>query len=247
MNRLIHDVNQNRERIIRQYIEALDIGDIDAQDRFLAEAMAFSAEQGDDGLEATLWEVQMAIGTDLQAADIAAQTIQDKVEAEQVLRLAQASFATPAAASLGELQAKQAVFMADDEALEEPPPLTLRDVAARLRMDIRRVSPRLAPAVRDLVTHLEIRHGAVPVDKADLSERGARSLLSRLGIETASSWLGKQFHEAILSLQILREQELRLAAARRSWNQQLVKVRETSRGYELEETSTEAEPDPQGD
>ena len=247
MNRLIHDVNKSRERIIRQYIEALDIGDIDAQDRFLAEAMAFSAEQADDGLEATLWEVQMVIGTDLQAADIAAQTIRDKAEAEQVLILAQASFATPAAASLGELQAKQAVFMADDEALEEPPPLTLRDVAVRLRMDIRRVSPRLAPAVRDLVTHLEIRHGAVPVDKADLSERGARSLLGRLGLDTASSWLGKPFHEAILSLQISREQELRLAAARRSRNQQSANVRETSREYELAETSTEAEPDPQGD
>ena len=216
MNRPTHDENDERERIFRQYIEALEIGNLDTQDRLLAEAMAFSEQQGDSRLEVTLWEAQSAIGAELEANDAAALAARKQSEAAQVLSLAQSSFSTPAAASRGELQAKQAALLAEEEALEEPPPVTLREVAARLRVDLGRMPPRFAPVVRELVARLEIQHGAVPVERADLSERGARSLLGRLGLETAGSWLAKQFHEALLSLQISREQELRLAAARRS-------------------------------
>lgn len=219
MNRPTHDENDERERIIRQYIEALEIGNLDTQDRLLAEAMAFSEQQGGSSLETTLWEIHTAVGTELEANDAAALAARKQSEAGQVLSLAQSSFSTPAAASRGELQAKQAALLAEEEALEEPPPVTLREVAARLRVDLGRMPPRLVPAVRELVARLEIQHGSVPVERADLSERGARSLLGRLGLEMAGSWLGKQFHEALLSLQISREQELRLAAARRSRSQ----------------------------
>ena len=219
MNRPTHDENDERERIIRQYIEALEIGNLDTQDRLLAEAMTFPEQQGASSLETTLWEIQTAVGAELEADDAAALAARKQSEAGQILSLAQASFSTPTAASRGELQAKQAAVMAEEEALEEPPPVTLREVAARLRVDLGRMPPRLVPAVRDLVARLEIQHGGVPVERADLSERGARSLLGRLGLETAGSWLGKQFHEALLSLHISREQELRLAAARRSRSQ----------------------------
>lgn len=219
MNRPTHDENEKRERIIRQYIEALEIGDLNAQDRLLAEAMAFSEQQVDASLEVTLWEAQSAIGAELEAGDAAALAARKNSEAAQVLSLAQSSFSTPVAASRAELQAKQAALLAEEEALEEPPPVTLREVAARLRVDLSRMPPRFVPTVRELVARLEIHHGGVPVERADLSERGARSLLGRLGLETAGSWLGKQFHEALLSLQISREQELRLAAARRSRSQ----------------------------
>lgn len=219
MNRPTYDENDDRERIIRQYIEALEVGNLDTQDRLLAEAMAFSEQQQDSHLEATLWEVQTAVGAELEANDAPALAARKHAEAAQVLSLVQASFSTPAAASRGELQAKQAALMAEEEALEEPPPVTLREVAARLRVGLSRMPPRLVPAVRELVARLEVQHGGVPVERADLSERGARSLLVRLGLETAGSWLGKQFHEALLSLQISREQELRLAAARRSRGQ----------------------------
>ena len=219
MNRPTYDENDERERIIRQYIEALEIGNLDTQDRLLAEAMTFPEQQGASSLETTLWEIQTAVGAELEADDAAALAARKQSEAGQILSLAQASFSTPTAASRGELQAKQAAVMAEEEALEEPPPVTLREVAARLRVDLGRMPPRLVPAVRDLVARLEIQHGGVPVERADLSERGARSLLGRLGLETAGSWLGKQFHEALLSLHISREQELRLAAARRSRSQ----------------------------
>lgn len=223
MNRLMHDNtkddNNKRDRIIRQYIEALETGDMGAQERLLTEAMTFSVEQADDRLEATLWEAQIAIGAELEANDAMAIAARKNAEAAQVLSLAQTSFSTPVAASRGELQAKQAALMAEEEALEEPPPVTLREVASRLRVDLSRMPPRFVPAARELVARLEIQHGGVSVEKADLSERGAQSLLGRLGLETAGSWLSKQFHEALLSLQISREQELRLAAARRSRSQ----------------------------
>jgi hypothetical protein len=219
MNRPTHDENDTRERIIRDYIEALDTGSLDAQDRLLTEAMAFCERHGDTTLESTLWEAQIAVGAELEADDVAALVARKHAEAAEILNLAQASFSTPAAASRAELQAEQAALMAEDEALEEPPPLTLGEVAARLRVDLARTPPRFAPAVRNLVARLESHHGGVPVERMDLSERGARSLLGRLGLETAGSWLGKQFHEALLSLQISREQELRLAAARRSRSQ----------------------------
>ena len=219
MQENIKDNDDRRERIIRQYIEALETGNLGAEERLLTEAMAFSVEQADDGLEATLWEAQIAIGAELEANDVTALAARKHAEATQVLSLAQVSFSTLAAASRGELEAKQAVLMAEDEALEEPPPVTLREVAARLQVDLGRMPPRFIPAVRELVASLETQHGGVPVERSDLSERGARSLLGRLGLDAVSSWLGKQFHEVLLSLQISREQELRLTAARRSRSQ----------------------------
>ncbi len=215
MNNLFDRDSNDREHLLRDYLDALESSGLETQEALLDRAMRLSAETGDASLEMTLWEMNVAVGEELMAQDAAAEATAQNADAAQVLSLAQASFSTPVGATHPEVEMALA-DAADDAAEEDPPPLTLRDVGARLRADARRVPAKFVPAVRTLAASLETAPGALPIEREHLTERGALSLLGRLGFGNIGPWVARQFHEALLSLQISHEQQLRLTAARRS-------------------------------
>lgn len=207
--------------LLHRYIEALEVGDLDEQERILDYVLSIPDAETRTALEEKLWDVQLAIGSELLVVDAQAMAGEAASDAADILSTAEASFSTRVSGVRTEIIRSHLSATTEDTAAEEqdPPPLTLGDVAAQLRVVSKTLPPRHTSTVRELIARLEAGYRKEPVDVQYLTLRGATSfLVARIGLIGAHSWLCKQFHEVILALQLSHEREMRLAAARRHRN-----------------------------
>lgn len=176
-----------REKALYSYMDAFERGDFESMARILQQA------EHDPTLEEMIWEVQTAYLVEQEA---------ERQENDRALvwRLLQKHLPSGLVAV---------------EGIEEIPPLTVSDVAARMQADGVVEGP-LDQEIRGVVQQL--RQSSIPLP-SNLGLQGIRTLFARLGVR-ASKRMQKLFSETALYLSAGRAQGIaQLAATRRQQEQ----------------------------
>lgn len=189
------------EKALHRYMDAFERDDFDTMSQVLAQA------EQDPELENLIWEVHAAYAAEEEVE----QREQDVEQVQQLLRRHLPSgWETPVN-------------------IENMPPLTISDVAARMQAD-EAVRGSVKQELNTIVQQLRQSNTMLP---ENLGLRGVRDLFAQLGVQ-ASKQLQKLFSETALFLRSGRQQGMaQMAATRRQ--------REQSHAQERQET----EPVPQ--
>ena len=183
-----------RELLLLRYTDAITDGDLDTVGSILDQAA------NDPDLERGIWETHLALGEELRQEETRTISAQLEKYAAQVTELAASHFSAPL--SLTPIEGS-------------PPPLheiTVGELAAALRS-----SNDISPEIQTRLRFLE--RSDDPCD-TDLSVRGIRSLLARMGVDSASKRLVEKVQNLLFTLGMQRQgPEVRLAAARRQRSQ----------------------------
>jgi hypothetical protein len=176
-----------REKALYRYMDALERGDFEIMARILQQA------ERDPELEAMIWEVQTAYLAEQEAE-------RQENDIALVWQLLQKHLPSGLVAV---------------EAIDEIPPLTVSDVAARMQTDVA-VEGSLNQELQGVVQQLRQSSILLP---SNLGLRGIRTLFARLGVR-ASKRMQKLFSETALYLSAGRAQGIaQLAATRRQQEQ----------------------------
>ncbi len=176
-----------REKALYRYMDAFERGDFEIMARILQQA------ERDPELEAMIWEVQTAYLAEQEAE-------RQENDIALVWQLLQKHLPSGLLAV---------------EAIEEIPPLTVSDVAARMQADVVVEGP-LNQELHGVVQQL--RQSTIPLP-SNLGLQGIRTLFARLGVR-ASKRMQKLFSETALYLSAGRAQGIaQLAATRRQQEQ----------------------------
>jgi hypothetical protein len=191
---------RQRELLLCRYQDALEMGDFAEMEAVLAQA------EQDPELSDALWELQATLA---EAPDEAFER-----DAQTVRTLAASHLTSPVVATAAEAAALAEAMRKAAETEPELPPITVAEVAARLRGQ-RGVGKGNDPQARPLIERLS--RISEPIGE-DVSVRGIRGLLTRLGVADAGRRVVDAFHEAAFFLTMGRQQEndLRLAATRKA-------------------------------
>ncbi len=186
-------MNNDRERFLLRYTEALLGGDLETQEKLC------SAAAGNSELEAALLEIHEATGHELFAEAQATYSLEMERSVTDIRVLLNSHFQGRV---LDRPEDASAYF---EE--EEISPVTVAEVARRLRSEV---------SGRERDQSVETLNTLTKVDEVlpeTLSPRSIRSLLQRLEVDLGR-WFDQRFHEAAFHLASGR-QEQRLIAARR--------------------------------
>ena len=201
--------NHERERRLQAYIAAVTSGDLEEQDRLL------DRFQEDTAFVDAAWEIHVVLNEEAAVERRNAEASASAFREGQVRDLASATLTGLVVASRREAAEMLAAQIADGE-IEELPPLSVRDVAMRLQNDV--TEGRVPHAIQQYVRQAANRLLSLsdPLEPEHLTERGAETLLHRLGLAAIGNRIVGLFHEAALSLNLARQQDsIQLAAARR--------------------------------
>jgi hypothetical protein len=200
----------HREARLLAYFEAVERGDLDAQDRLLAEGAH------DPQFVSAAWEIHMALAEEAETMVLAAADAATTADAETVRDLARRTLESPVMQTRAEALASAAQFQEEADAELDERPLTLRDVADRLRADTADgfTPRRYREATQNAANRLAA--ASEPLEKEHLTERGAQTLLQRLGLAELGIWFVRQFHQTALAMKLARQRNsIQMAAARR--------------------------------
>lgn len=176
-----------REKALYRYMDAFERGDFEIMARILQQA------ERDPELEEMIWEVQAAYLAELE----------DERQENDIALVWQL------------LQKHLPSGLVAFEGIEEIPPLTVSDVAARMQVDVV-VEGTLNQELHGVVQQL--RQSTIPLPN-NLGLEGIRTLFARLGVR-ASKRMQKLFSETALYLSAGRAQGIaQLAATRRQQEQ----------------------------
>ena len=181
---------KQRELLLLRYTDAITRGDLDAIGPILDQAT------NDPELERGIWETHMAIGEELRQEEM--KTISEQLErhATQVTNLASTHFSSPVSRSPDELAPPQAHAV------------TVGELVAALRS-----SKEIVSEIKERLRFLE---RSEDICDSDLSVRGVRTLLARIGLASANKRLVEKVQELLFTLGMQRQSpDVRLAAARR--------------------------------
>jgi hypothetical protein len=187
------------------------------------------------------WEIHSALNQEALIAEQKARVSEIAHIEEQVRHLATATLTGQVVNTRREAEALVEAQTSSDDT-EEPLPLTVRDIGVRLQSDITegRVSSAIQKSVRQVAQRLLSLND--PLEPEHLTERGAETLMHRLGLSSIGNRLVGLFHEAALSLNLARQQDsIQLAAARR---QKQARPRPLDRATNLAEISSEVPEEP---
>jgi hypothetical protein len=193
-----------REKALYRYMDAFERGDFENMSRILQQA------ERDPELEELIWGVQTAYLIEHEAE-------RQENDIALVLQL---------------LQKHLPSGLAADEGIEEIPPLTVSDVAARMQADGAVEGP-LNQELHGVVQQLRRSTIALP---SNLGLQGIRTLFAGLGVR-ASKRMQKLFSETALYLSAGRAQGIAQLAATRRQQEQAREQRKQQNGQREEEQS----------
>lgn len=195
---MTRQARMQRELLLLRYTDAITHGDLDTLGVILEQAA------GDPSLEQEIWETHLALGEEIRQEEMRAIAEQLRHASEQVTDMAASHFSAPIVRTAGEA--------ADPPAQE----VTVGELAAALNADA-----GLSSEVRASLHSWERSNEPC---ETDLSVRGIRALLARMGVDAVGRRLVEKTQELLFTLGMQRQgHDVRLAAARRQTAQRGLK------------------------